>query len=81
MAREIDLNLGSFARKFAARAPLCWIWNQLFHDRVRVKVIEDDVVNLEYATPNEAKRKVKFVDLRSLATYKMALILVYTTCG
>ena len=46
---ENGIALGSFARKFGARAPLNWISHQLFHDCVRVKIEDDDVVKLCYA--------------------------------
>ncbi len=46
---EIGVTLGFFARKFGARAPLNWISRQLFHDCVRVKIVDDDVVRLNYA--------------------------------
>jgi len=46
---EIGVTLGLFARKFGARAPLNWISRQLFHDCVRVKIVDDDVVRLNYA--------------------------------
>ncbi|KIW21902.1 uncharacterized protein PV07_12688 [Cladophialophora immunda] len=45
---EIGITLGSFARKFGARAPLDWISHQLFHDCVRTTIVRDDVVRLEY---------------------------------
>lgn len=45
---EIGVTLGFFARKFGARAPLNWVSHQLFHDCVRAKIIDDDVVRLKY---------------------------------
>lgn len=46
---EIGVTLGFFAQKFGARAPLNWISHQLFHDCVRAKIVDDDVVRLKYA--------------------------------
>jgi hypothetical protein len=46
---EIGITLGFFARKFGARAPLNWISHQLFYDCVRAKIVDDDVVRLNYA--------------------------------
>ena len=46
---EIGNTLGLFARKFGARAPLNWIAHQLFHDCVRARIVDDDVVRLKYA--------------------------------
>ncbi len=46
---EIGVTLGFFARKFGARAPLNWVSHQLFHDCVRAKIVDDDVVRLNYA--------------------------------
>ena len=46
---EIGVALGFFARKFGARAPLNWILNQLFHDCVRARIVDDDLVRLHYA--------------------------------
>ena len=45
---EIGGTLGFFARKFGARAPLNWVSHQLFHDCVRAKIVNDDVVRLDY---------------------------------
>ena len=46
---EIGVILGFFARNFGARAPLNWVSYQLFHDCVLVKIVDDDVVRLNYA--------------------------------
>lgn len=46
---EIGVTLGFFARKFGARAPLNWVSHQLFHDCIRAKIVDDDVVRLNYA--------------------------------
>ncbi|KAL9105178.1 MAG: hypothetical protein Q9227_009591 [Pyrenula ochraceoflavens] len=46
---DIGVTLGLFARKFGARAPLDWVSHQLFHDCVRAKIVDDDVVRLSYA--------------------------------
>jgi len=46
---EIGVTLGFFARKFGVRAPLNWVSHQLFHDCVRAKIVDDDVVRLNYA--------------------------------
>ena len=46
---EIGITLGFFAQTFGARAPLDWIAHQLFHDGIRAKTINDDVVQLDYA--------------------------------
>lgn len=46
---EIGLALGCFARTFGARAPLDWISHQLFHDCVHAKILNEDVVRLNYA--------------------------------
>ncbi|KAM0797760.1 hypothetical protein BDR22DRAFT_862258 [Usnea florida] len=46
---DIGVTLGSFARKFGARAPLNWISHQLFYDCVWAKIVDDDVVRLKYA--------------------------------
>jgi hypothetical protein len=46
---EIGVYLGFFARKFGARAPLNWISHRLFRDCVRAKILDDDVVQLQYA--------------------------------
>ena len=46
---EIGVTLGFFARKFGARAPLNWVSYQLFHDCVRAKILDDDVIRLTYA--------------------------------
>jgi len=45
---EIGITLGVFAQKFGARAPLTWISHQLFYDCVRAKIVDDDVVRLNY---------------------------------
>ncbi|CAF9915430.1 MAG: hypothetical protein ALECFALPRED_010194 [Alectoria fallacina] len=46
---EIGVTLGFFARNFGARAPLNWVSHQLFYDCVRAKIVDDDVVRLNYA--------------------------------
>jgi len=46
---EIGVTLGFFAQIFGARAPLNWVSHQLFHDCVRAKIVDDDVVRLNYA--------------------------------
>ena len=46
---EIGITLGFFARTFGARAPLRWVANELFHDCVLVKILDDDVVRLDFA--------------------------------
>jgi hypothetical protein len=46
---EIGVTLGFFARRFGARAPLDWISHQLFRDCVQAKILNDDVVRLNYA--------------------------------
>lgn len=46
---EIGITLGVFAQKFGARAPLDWISHRLFRDCVRAKILNDDVVRLNYA--------------------------------
>jgi len=46
---EIGIALGFFARKFGARAPLNWVSHQLFYDCVRPKIVDDDVVMLNYS--------------------------------
>ena len=46
---EIGVTLGFFARKFGARGPLNWVSHQIFHDCVRAKIMDDDVVRLNYA--------------------------------
>lgn len=45
----MGITRGFFARKFGARAPLNWISYQLFYDCVRAKIVNDDVVKLNYA--------------------------------
>ena len=46
---DIGITLGFFARKFGARASLNWISHQLFYDCVRTKIVDNDVVRLDYA--------------------------------
>ena len=46
---EVGVYLGCFARNFGARAPLDWISHQLFYDCVWTRIVDDDVVRLNYA--------------------------------
>lgn len=46
---DIGVTLGFFAQKFGARAPLDWVSHRLFHDCVRAKILDDDIVRLNYA--------------------------------
>lgn len=46
---EIGVTLGFFAQIFGARAPLNWVSHQLFYDCVRAKILDDDVIRLNYA--------------------------------
>ena len=46
---EIGVTLGFFAQSFGARAPMNWVSHQLFYDCVRAKIVDDDVVRLDYA--------------------------------
>lgn len=45
---EIGVTLGFFVRKFGARAPLDWISHQLFRNYIQAKILNDDVVRLNY---------------------------------
>jgi hypothetical protein len=46
---EIGVRLAGFARKFGARAPLDWIAYRLFYDCVRRKIVDEDVIRVNYA--------------------------------
>ena len=46
---EIGYYLGSFARKFGARAPLEWISHQYFDDCVQAKIVDNNIFRLKYA--------------------------------
>ncbi|KAH8587985.1 hypothetical protein B0O99DRAFT_640405 [Bisporella sp. PMI_857] len=43
---EMGATPGVFTQKFGARDPLDWIAHQLFHDCIRAKIVNDDVVGL-----------------------------------
>jgi hypothetical protein len=45
---EIGITLGVFAQTFGARAPVDWISHQIFHDCIRAKIVDDNVVRLNY---------------------------------
>jgi hypothetical protein len=45
----IGVRLAGFARKFGARAPLDWIAYRLFYDCVRRKIVDEDVIRVNYA--------------------------------
>ena len=57
---EIGVTLGVFAKKFGARAPLKWVAYQLFHDCVRVRVLDDDVIEHKYAHRDTAMVDFQF---------------------
>ena len=58
---EIGVTLGSFARKFGARAPLNWVSHQLFRDCVSANIISDDRPRLYYAHGHTETVDLKFI--------------------
>lgn len=46
---EIGITLGVFAQTFGAKALLDWISHWAFHDYNQARILNDDVVRLNYA--------------------------------